>query len=356
MEIIIIGIIGLLVFLLFAPVVALLRSKKSAQDIEYLQYKLQGVEVELTKLKTALEELKTAKSEAPEAPPSAAAQEVPAKKYEPFVAPPVLSMMEQVEPPPIPAALSTSFLSDPVVQPPPVERPPYVKERPPIKEPPRVERPAINWEQFMGVKLFAWIGGLALFIGVALFLKYSFENNLVPPSVRAAMGFVVGLGLVVGGIFLSNKKYTVTSQTLCATGVVILYAVTFACRAVYHFPIFSHFTTFVLMVLITGTAFFLAVRMNALVVAVLGMLGGFLTPVMLSTGQDNPFGLFAYVALLDAGLIAVALHRRWHFLSLMFGELNQTTECEKGTPLSVQIRVYPWLSPFPNCIVPAKDG
>src|SRR6185436_13548223 len=71
------------------------------------------------------------------------------------------------------------------------------------------------------------------------------------------------------------------------------------------------------MSLITATGFLLAVRLNALVVAVLGMLGGFLTPILLSTGQDNPFGLFGYIALLDIGLIAVALHRRWNFLVLL---------------------------------------
>jgi hypothetical protein len=71
------------------------------------------------------------------------------------------------------------------------------------------------------------------------------------------------------------------------------------------------------MSLITVTAFLLAVRLNALVVAVLGMLGGFLTPILLSTGQDNPLGLFGYLAILDAGLIFVALNKRWDFLAAL---------------------------------------
>jgi uncharacterized membrane protein len=60
------------------------------------------------------------------------------------------------------------------------------------------------------------------------------------------------------------------------------------------------------MTLITAVAFLLAVRLNGLVVAVLGIAGGFLTPVLLSTGQDYPLGLFVYVALLDIGLLGVA--------------------------------------------------
>src|SRR5450759_4094749 len=140
----------------------------------------------------------------------------------------------------------------------------------------------------MGVKLFAWVGGLALFLGVAFFVKYSFDNNLVPPELRVAIGFVVGVGLLVGGVVMSRRNYSALSQTLCATGVVILYAVTFSCRSIYHFAFFSQIATFIVMMVITTTAFLLAVRLNALVVAILGMLGGFLTPILLSTGQDNP--------------------------------------------------------------------
>jgi membrane protein DedA with SNARE-associated domain len=95
-----------------------------------------------------------------------------------------------------------------------------------------------------------------------------------------AIGFLTGLGLLVGGVVMSRKNFAALSQTLCATGVVILYAVTFACRSIYHFDFFGMpIPTFLLMVLITATAFLLAVRLNALVVAILGMLGGFLTPV-----------------------------------------------------------------------------
>jgi hypothetical protein len=169
----------------------------------------------------------------------------------------------------------------------------------------------------MGAKLFAWIGGLALFLGVAFFVKYSFEHNLIPPELRVAIGFVVGAGLVVGGLLLKRKENAVTAQTLCATGILVLYAVTFACRAYYHFAFFGLIPTFLLMTLITAVAFVLAVRLNAIVVAVLGIAGGFLTPVLLSTGEDNPLGLFGYIALLDIGLLAVAQRQRWNVLPIL---------------------------------------
>jgi uncharacterized membrane protein len=178
--------------------------------------------------------------------------------------------------------------------------------------PPPRRVPAINWEQFMGVKLFAWIGGFALFLAVAFFVKYSFDNNLISPALRVTMGFITGVGLLVGGVRLRRPAYTVTAQTLCATGVVILYAASFAGHAYYQ--LIGGGAAFLLMTLITVTAFAVAVRLKAQVVALLGLVGGFLTPPLLSTGVDNPLGLFGYVALLDAGMVALALERRWHYL------------------------------------------
>ena len=137
----------------------------------------------------------------------------------------------------------------------------------------------------MGAKLFAWIGGLALFLGIAFSMKYSFEHNLISPELRIAIGFVVGAGLVVGGLLLKRKENAVTAQTLCATGILVLYAVTFACRGYYHFAFFGLIPTFLLMTLITAVAFLLSVRLNAIVVAVLGIAGGFLTPILLSTNR-----------------------------------------------------------------------
>ena len=181
---------------------------------------------------------------------------------------------------------------------------------------PEIPRPAINWEQFLGAKLFAWIGGLALFLGLAFFLKYALDAGWIPYVVRVATGFVVGVGLLIGGERMKQKAVKVTAHTLCATGVLVLYACTFACRASYQdqLPLLGSFPALLLMTLITAVAFVLAVRLDAQVVAVLGILGGFFTPLLLSSGQDNPGGLFGYIALIDIGLLAVVLYRRWNYL------------------------------------------
>jgi len=182
-------------------------------------------------------------------------------------------------------------------------------------EPGRAIVPAINWETFLGVKLFAWLGGLALFLGVVFFVKYSFEHNLISPQTRLAIGYLVGAGLVAGGLCLPRARHLVTVQTLCATGILVLYANSFAAHAYYHF--LGAPATFALMILVTAAAFVLAVRLVAQVIAVLGLLGGFLTPWLHSTGVDHAGVLFGYLALLDAGLIAVLLRQRWNHLGLL---------------------------------------
>jgi uncharacterized membrane protein len=292
----------LIILLVLAIPIALVvwlivRAVNAQKSIDELSRRLGWLESEHFRAKRETSPAPAAASEAP--PPKAALPPLPV-----ITPAPVAAWPEPVIPPP----------SAPVWESPaPPPKPPAIPLPPPSPTP----QPAINWEQFMGVKGFAWVGGLTLFLGVAFFVKYSFDNNLVPPELRMAIGFLTGLALLVGGLVLSRKDFTVLSQTLCATGVVILYAVTFACHALYHFAFFGLLPTFLLMALITAAAFFLAVRLNALVVAILGMLGGFLTPFLLSTGQDNPLGLFGYIALLDAGLILVALNRRWHFLSTL---------------------------------------
>ena len=183
---------------------------------------------------------------------------------------------------------------------------------------PRVSSKA-KMEQFLGAKLFAWVGGLALFLGILFFVKLGIERGWISPGLRTAIGFVVGIGLVGGGVAMQRRQlYATLAHTLCSTGIVILYGVSFAAHALYRIPPFdSALVTFGLMALITATAFLLALRMEAQVVAVLGMLGGFLAPMLCATGRDNPGGLFSYIVLLDIGVLAVAKRKRWLHLTAL---------------------------------------
>lgn len=254
-------------------------------------------------------------------------QEQPAAEAQSKFAPPVVS--REI----IAAPVTPKPATDPVAEAPPplppsepvfakAPEPPAPVRRSEFTPPPKsrpAPAPSINLEQFMGAKLFAWVGGLALFLGIIFFVKLSIERGWVPPEVRTAMGFVIGAGLVGGGVVMHRReRYATLANTLSATGIVVLYGVAFAAHSLWRIPPLDQpLVAFALMTLITGAAFLLAVRLDAQVVAVLGMLGGFLTPILCSTGRDNPFGLFSFIALLDIGVLAVAKNKRWLHLTAL---------------------------------------
>jgi uncharacterized membrane protein len=229
---------------------------------------------------------------------------------------------------------------------------------PPLPPPPPPARSWVSIEQFMGVKLFAWLGGFALFLGVALFVKYSFDRGLIAPEVQVAAGFLIGLALLAGGLLVPRPRFAVTAQTLCATGVVSLYAVTYAARAIYAFPWFGHATTFALMTGVTAAAFLLAVRLDARGVAILGIVGGFLTPVLFPTEEKSAVALFGYATLLDLGLMAVTGRKQWTSL-VLFGAVGTASlewawvlaAFEPGDPLPTLVP-FAWFNLlFTACLV-----
>ncbi|MDQ6622139.1 MAG: DUF2339 domain-containing protein, partial [Verrucomicrobiota bacterium] len=225
----------------------------------------------------------------------------------------------QVASPPIAVAPEFAAILKSPVPPSPAPVPAQTTAAAPPQIAPRPPRPAIDWESFLGVKLFAWVGGFVLFLGVVFLVKYSFENNLITPSMRIVIGAIIGLVLIAAGWWTARRNYRVPGQSLCATGVVILYADIFGAHAFY--GLVSLGAAFALMSLVTVAAFFLAVRLNAQVVVILGLLGGFLTPALLNEQMDAPLRVFGYIALLNCGIAAVALRQRWDYL-LVLGALG----------------------------------
>ena len=326
----------LFVVLVIFPIWVLSRSGREAERIDRLHRQVELLEVKLEALRNqrpAPGKTETAPTPASVQPaaimaPTVVVVPVPAPKPVPVSTPPPPQPGPVAEPPELPPIM-------PVPAAPPPVRPVYTP--PPQSEPSWMDN--INWEQFMGAKLFAWLGALALFLGVAFFVKYSIDHGWIPNEVRVALGFVFGAGLIVGGLRLAREvRYAIGAQSLIAAGVVSLYAVTVMCGKD-HYDFLGPVAMLLVMALITTTAFFLAVRLQAPVVAILGLLGGFLTPWLLSTGVDNPPGLFGYLALLDAGLIAVVLATGWEYLVplsaagtvvMMMGWAEKFFTAEKG--------------------------
>ncbi len=286
------GILGLPVW----AIVSALRAGKQANEnrarLETLTGRLDQLESRWTELR------REPRSESAGAVPSRPSQ---AEKPAPPVERPVLpTAPPRAAAPDAPAPL----------QPPPPPPPPSLASPVPARQP----AAPFDWESLISVRVFAWLGGGALFLGAALFLQYSIQHGLISPAARVAIGLVAGAIALSGGDWL-RARAAWAGQAISGAGVAILYASLFAAHARY--GLLSTTATFGLMALVTLTAGVVAVRRNAFVIAVLGLLGGFLTPYLLSTNEDHPIGLFGYVLLLDLGVVVVARRRGWLGIRLL---------------------------------------
>jgi uncharacterized membrane protein len=170
-------------------------------------------------------------------------------------------------------------------------------------------------ESLIGGVWFAWAGILLAVFAVAFALKYAFDNNWISPAVRVTLGALAGLALLGVGERLRRRELRFYAYILSGGGVLILYLSVYAAYNFYQ--LLGQPAAFLLMTGVTALAVLLAVRLDALPVAVLGLVGGFLTPALITTGQDNQIGLFTYVSLLDAGVLAVAYFKRWRSLDFL---------------------------------------
>jgi len=162
------------------------------------------------------------------------------------------------------------------------------------------------------------LGVLLLVVGVGFFLNYSIENDLISPAARVGLATIAGLGVLVGGVRLTPGKYRLLGYGLMGTGISTLYFAAFASTNFYELvtPNFA----FIWMGLITVLAGGISIRFDAKLVAVLGVLGGYGTPLMISTASATYLGLFGYFAILGIGVLWMCSYKRWpllHYLSLV---------------------------------------
>jgi uncharacterized membrane protein len=159
------------------------------------------------------------------------------------------------------------------------------------------------------------IGILILIVGVGFFLKYSVEHGLIGEVGRVALSTITGLGMMIAGTRLLGRKYHLLGQGLLGGGLATLYFAVFAAANFYH--LIEQAPAFVLMSVITALAGAVAVRFNSILVAVLGILGGYGTPVMLSTGVVNFPGLFGYLLVLGIGVLGICYWKNWPLVNYL---------------------------------------
>jgi hypothetical protein len=167
----------------------------------------------------------------------------------------------------------------------------------------------------IGVRLFSWIAGIAMVFAAIFFLRYAVDERWLGPPVRMAIGLFTGAALLVVCEWRAARRYTLTANALDAAGIAILFSTFFATHALW--DLLPALPTFGFMAMVTAVAVLLAIRHDSLFIALLGLVGGFATPALLSTGEDRPIALFSYLLLLNAGLAWVAYRKRWPYLTAL---------------------------------------
>jgi uncharacterized membrane protein len=170
----------------------------------------------------------------------------------------------------------------------------------------------VNLERKIGQDWLNRIGIIAILIGVSYFLKYAFENNWIGPSGRVTIGLFAGIALVVWSEKLRSLGHKAFSYSLKAVGIGTLYLSLWGAFQIYR--LVPAWAAFVAMVLVTAATITLAIAEDAELLGSFALIGGFATPLLLSTGQNREIVLFSYVCVLDLAILAMAIAKPWRRL------------------------------------------
>jgi|GEM_PF-668565 len=171
--------------------------------------------------------------------------------------------------------------------------------------------PKIDFESFIAGNILNKIGALALIIGMGFFLKYAFDQNWISPAVQVLVGILVSFSLIFGASHFNKKEdFKIFSQGLAGAGIAILYLSIFAAYSFYN--LIDYPVAIISLSLATALAFFQALKYDSIAVAMLGLVGGFLTPFILDSGSKNITGVLIYLIFLNSWIIAL-LYKKDHW-------------------------------------------
>lgn len=175
----------------------------------------------------------------------------------------------------------------------------------------------LDFEEFFGRRLPIWAGGITLAIAGLLIAKYASDNGYLSASVKIIFGFIFGGGLIAGAELAFRKEDWVRDprvrQALSGAGIATLYASFYVGHNVY--DIFGPLTAFIGMAAVTAGALGLSLRFGA-PSAVLGLIGGLVTPALIGSTEPNIPMLTLYLALTIGGLTAVSKSQKWAWLGI----------------------------------------
>ncbi len=208
------------------------------------------------------------------------------------------------------------------------------KKKPVVK--PIIKKKKTDFEKFIGENLMNKIGILILVVAVGLGIKYAIGEGWLNEAGRIAVGLLTGV-ILIGVAHKLRKDYTAFSSVLAGGGIAVFYStIAFGFQL---YELFSQTQAFLIMVIITGFAIALSLTYNKKELAVLAILGGFASPIMVSTGAGNYVILFTYIMILNVGMLILAYFKKWNIVNivayastvLLYGIWMAKTYDDKGT-------------------------
>jgi len=184
---------------------------------------------------------------------------------------------------------------------------------PPLHAPQPKQGSSSDLETLIGARLLNRVAIVALIGAVSYFLKYAFDNNWIGPSGRVAIGVLIGALMLPWSQWLLRRGYPYFSEGIAGMGAAVMYISIWAgCQ---YYKLYSQDVGFFAMIVVTAGMTAVALGRNSQRIAVLSLVGGFLTPVLVSTGRDSQIVLFTYLLILGAGLLMIELRRDWRWLT-----------------------------------------
>jgi len=186
------------------------------------------------------------------------------------------------------------------------------KASPTPREPSKVVSFISNY--FTGGNLLVRIGGVILFFGLAFLVKYAAEHSIISMKMRLVAIAVTAVVLIILGWRLRDREGAY-GQILQGLGVAMFYLVIYAASKFYALLTLDIAFALMLLVVILGSV--LAVIEDSLPLALFATAGGFLVPILTSSGDGSHIMLFSYYALLNLGIFVVAWYRSWRVLNVV---------------------------------------
>jgi uncharacterized membrane protein len=248
--------------------------------------------------------------------PSAEPQAPSALPMQPAAPPtPVTPRPEAAPPSPVQTSRPPSL---PLPETPKREHPPHPSQvnvfaAPPLHASQAKSSSTLDWETIIGGRWFNRIGIVALIGATAYFLKYAFDNNWIGPSGRVGIGLIFGATMLPWSHWLLRRGYSYFSEGIAGLGAAVMYLSIWAgCQ---YYTLFSRDVGFYAMIAVTAGMAAVALGRDSQRIALLSLAGGFLTPLLVSTGKDEQVVLFTYLLILGAGLLIIELRRDWRSLT-----------------------------------------